>query len=141
MIELADAHGLALAAIGVTRRVEPLIDDVELRGRLRAMRKDAEEACDRCAALASAEMLERATIVEERARDMANAWFRAGTEPLGAWSFLAMSEAAELATWTAVAELAARRQDAAVAELAAWALPLQQEHLEVALSGAVRLAS
>ena len=31
--KLAEAHGLALAAIDVTRKTEALVDDVELRGR------------------------------------------------------------------------------------------------------------
>ena len=137
MQKLADAHGLALAAIEVTRRVEQIVDDVELRGRLRAMRKDAEETSDRCAALGTGA---RAVTIHERARDLANAWFKAGTDPLSAWSFLAMGEAAEVTTWAAVTELALQARDEAIAEIAAWALPVQQEHLATALSGAVRLA-
>jgi hypothetical protein len=139
--KLAEAHGLALAAIEVTRKVEPFVEDVELSGRVRAMRKDAEETSDRCAAIASADMLAHATTIQERARDLANAWFKAGTDPLSAWSFLAMGEAAEVTTWAAVTELALQAKDEGAAELAAWALPIQQEHLAIALSGAVRLAS
>lgn len=139
--KLADAHGLALAAIDVTHRLEPVVEDVELSGRVRAMRKDAEETRDRCIVLASAEMLSHATTIHERARDLANAWFKAGTDTLSAWSFLAMGEAAEVTTWAAVTELALQAEDEAVAELAAWALPIQQEHLATALSGSVRLAS
>ncbi len=126
--KLAEAHGLALAAIDATRKVEALVGDVELRGRLRALRKDAEEMRDRCLLLATGDMRAHARIVHERGADLAGAWFTAGTDPLGAWSFLAMAEAVEVTTW------------AAVAELAAWALALQQEHLATALSGAVRLA-
>jgi hypothetical protein len=139
--KLADAHGLALAAIEVTRKVEPFVDDVELSGRVRAMRKDAEETRDRCIVLATADMLAHATTMHERAADLAGAWFKAGTDPLGAWTFLAMGEAAEVTVWAAVTELALQAKDDAIAELAAWALPVQQEHLATALSGAVRLAA
>ena len=139
--KLADAHGLALAAIDVTRKVEPLVEDVELSGRLRAMRRDAEETRDRCIVVASSEMLAHATTIHERAADLAGAWFKAGSDALSAWSFLAMGEAAEVTTWAAVTELALQVRDDAVAELAAWALPVQQEHLATALSGAVRLAA
>lgn len=138
--KLADAHGLALAAIDVTRQVEERVGDVELRGRLRAMRKDAEETRDRCFLLATPQMVARANTIHERCADLAGAWFKAGTDALGAWSFLAMGEAAEVTTWAAVTELALQAAQSDVAELAAWALPLQQEHLATALSGAVRLA-
>jgi hypothetical protein len=138
--KLADAHGLALGAIDVTRKVEALVDDLELRGRVRAMRKDAEETRDRCVVLASADMHAHANTVHERAADLAGAWFKAGTDALSAWSFLAMGEAAEVTTWAAVTELALQAKDSEIADLAAWALPVQQEHLATALSGAVRLA-
>jgi hypothetical protein len=138
--KLADAHGLALAAITVTKQVEERIEDVELRGRLRAMRKDAEDTRDRCFLLATPDMLAHANTVHERCADLVAAWFKAGTDPLSAWSFLAMGEAAEVTTWAAVTELALQAGAIDVAELAAWALPLQQEHLATALSGAVRLA-
>jgi hypothetical protein len=138
--KLAEAFALSLAAIDVTRKVEPIVDDVELRGRVRSLRKDAEETRDRCAALATADMHAHAETIHERAADLAGAWFKAGTDGLSAWTFLTMGEAAEVAIWAAVTELAVQANDAAVAELAAWALPIQQEHLATALSGAVRLA-
>jgi hypothetical protein len=73
--------------------------------------------------------------------DLAGAWFKAGTGPLTAWQFLAMGEAAEVAAWSALDRLAARDGDAPLQELAAWALPIQQRHLQVALDGAVALAT
>jgi hypothetical protein len=139
--KLADAHGLALAAIDASRKVELLVEDVELRGRLRSMRKDAEETRDRCVLVATQEMRAHANTIHERASDLAGAWFKAGTDALSAWSFLAMGEAAEVTTWAAVTELALQAEDSEVAELAAWALPIQQQHLATALSGAVRLAA
>jgi hypothetical protein len=83
----------------------------------------------------------RANTIAERALDLSAAWFKAGTDPLSAWSFLAMGEAAEVTTWAALTELAVQAAAPDVAELCAWALPVQQRHLSVALSGAVRLAA
>lgn len=145
--KLADAHGLAIAAADLTRLVEPRIDDVELRGDLRTMRRDAEETRARCVEAETAlgeevarEMLSRANTVAERASDLAGAWFKAGTDPQSAWSFVAMGEAAEVTTWVAVTTFALQARAAGVAELADWALPVQQRHLELALGGALRVA-
>jgi hypothetical protein len=133
---LADAHGLAIAATAVTRLVE------ERTGTdLSALRRDAEETRARCERLERDEQRARAIAVSERALDVSHAWFKAGTDPLSAWSFLAMSEAGEVTTWAAVTQLAVQSGDEPVAELAAWALPLQEEHLAAALRGAVELAS
>jgi len=145
--KLAAAHGLAIAATDVTREVEARIPDVKLRGDLRAMRAEAEETRARCLRAEQGfgpgraeDMLHHANTIHERAADLAGAWFKAGTDPLSAWSFLAMGEAGEVTTWAAVTELALQMGAVDVADLAAWALPVQQRHLAVALGGAVRLA-
>jgi hypothetical protein len=145
--KLADAHGLAIAAAEATRLVEARIGDAGLRGDVRTMRREAEATRARCLEVeatlgeqVAVELLMHANTVAERASDLAGAWFRAGTDPLSAWSFLAMGEAGEVTTWAAVAALAVRARAAAIAELAEWALEVQQRHLEVALTGAVRLA-
>jgi hypothetical protein len=85
-------------------------------------------------------MLSHANAIAERASDVAGAWFKAGTDPSSAWSFVAMGEAAEVTTWVAVTALALQARASDVAALADWALEVQQRHLEVALGGAVRLA-
>lgn len=145
--KLAEAHGLALAASTVTRKVEERVDEPELVHALRQMRTEAEETRARCLVVEhgfddelATEMLHHANSTHMRSADLVGAWFKAGTGPLRAWSFLAMGEAAEVATWSALASLAARSEEAAVAELAAWALPIQERHLESALEGAVVLA-
>lgn len=143
--KLAEAHGLALAATVVTTKVGERTEDVRLLDPLRTMRADADETRVRCLAveerLASFDEV-RAHVVwtHERASDLAAAWFKAGTDPLRAWSFLAMSEAAEVAAWSAVAALGSRARSDDVTALAAWALPLQRRHLDVALDGSVALA-
>jgi hypothetical protein len=111
------------------------------------MQEEAAEVRARCLAVEQRfgdeladELLAHANTTRERAADLAGAWFKAGTSPLRAWSFLAMGEAGEVATWAALEALAARGGSDGIAELAAWALPLQRRHLELALDGAALLA-
>jgi hypothetical protein len=145
--QLARAHGLAIAASVATVTVEEHVDDAELRYALLEMRRDAEELRGRLLEVARSfgealaeELLARANTTSERGLDLAGAWFKAGTDALGAWTFLAMGEAGEVAAWRAVADLAGRG-DAAVADLAARALPVQERHLATALEGAGTLAA
>jgi hypothetical protein len=145
--KLAEAHGLAIAAAMVVDKVEERTLDLELRRRLWAMQEDAAEVRARCLAVEEGlgeelaeELLAHANTTREHAADLAVAWFKAGTSPLRAWSFLAMGEAGEVATWAALQALAARANTDGVAELAAWGLPLQRRHLELALDGAALLA-
>jgi hypothetical protein len=144
--KLAEAHGLAAAATAVTERVEQRVLDRSLLRTLWSLRQEAEELRARCLAAerafgpeVAAEMVAHANSTHERAADLAGAWFRAGTGPIAAWSFLAMAEAAEVATWTALHELAAGANGTGLAELVAWALPIQERHLAVALDGAAAL--
>lgn len=145
--KLSEAHGLAMAATTVTVHVAERVPDAALRVELEKMRRDAEETRARCLTAEHAfgdelatEMLAHANAVKETAADLLGAWFKRGTGPLAAWSFLAMGEAAEVASWAALRELAARADPAGVGALANWGLPMQERHLRVALEGAVRLA-
>jgi len=146
--KLAEAHGLAIAAAAVTRTVEARVEDADLRRELRFMRDDAEETRARCLRVERQlpeelfdELRAHATSTHEKAADLVGAWFKAGTDPLRAWSFLAMGEAGEVAAWTAVAALALRADQGDVAELAAWALPVQKRHLETVLAAIVPLST
>jgi hypothetical protein len=146
--KLAEAHGLAMAATVVTAKVEEIVSDAELQHELRHMRGDAEETRARCLAEearfgeeAAREMRSHAQTTKEKGADLVGAWFKAGTGPLAAWSFLAMGEAAEVATWRALVMLARKSPGgAAVEELARWAVDIQERHLRIALDGATRLA-
>lgn len=148
--KLAEAHGLAMAATVVTLKVEELLEDRTLRGELQELRRDAEETRARCVRVEegfdeelAGELLAHAVSTKEQSADLLAAWFKAGTGPLKAWVFLAMGEAAEVATWTALSRLAASSSSEAngVRELAEWALPVQQRHLRTVLDGADLLAA
>jgi hypothetical protein len=141
--KVAEAHGLAIAAAAVVDKVEERTLDLELRRRLWTMQEEAAEVRARCLAVErrlglEEELLAYANTTREHAADLAAAWFKAGTSPLRAWSFLAMGEAGEVATWAALDALASDANG--IGELAAWGLPLQRRHLELALDGAALLA-
>lgn len=145
--KLGEAHGLAMAATVVTERVQERTDDAALFVELRRLRDDAAEARARCLSAERAfepartdEILAHANTIKERASDLLGAWFKAGTGPLAAWSFLAMGEAAEVSTWSALVQLGRRADPDGIGALAEWGLPIQQRHLRIALDGAVRLA-
>jgi hypothetical protein len=145
--KLGEAHGLAMAAATVTERVQERTDDAALFVELRRLRDDAEEVRARCLSAERAfeparadEILAHANTIKERASDLLGAWLKAGTGPLAAWSFLAMGEAAEVSTWSALAQLGRRADPEGIGALAEWGLPIQQRHLQVALDGTVRLA-
>lgn len=145
--KLADAHGLAIAASIVTANVAERVSDPLLLDGLSSLGDDAEETRARCVLVARTfpdeiadEVRARASSTHESAADLVGAWFKAGTDPVRAWTFLAMAEAAEVAAWEAVAVLSARADAGDVGKLAAWALPLQKRHLTFALDGMVTLA-
>jgi hypothetical protein len=145
--KLGEAHGLAMAAAVVTERVQERTDDAALFVELRRLRDDAEESRARCLSAQRAfepaqadEILAHANTIKERASDLLGAWFKAGTGPLAAWSFLAMGEAAEVSTWSALVQLGRRADPDGIGALAEWGLPIQQRHLRIALDGAVHLA-
>lgn len=142
---LAEAHGLAIAASATVDRVEQRVLDRDLRRRLDELRLDAAETRARCLDAErslgdelAAEILAHANTVSDRAADLAGTWFRAGTGPLAAWTFLAMGEAGEVAAWSALRLLAAR--EGRFVELAEWGLEVQRRHLGLALEGVELLA-
>ena len=138
---LAEAHGLAIAASAAVDRVERRTADRDLRRRLDELRLDAAEARARCLDAERSfgdEVLARANTISDRAADLAGAWFKAGTGPLSAWTFLAMGEAGEVAAWSALRLLAER--EGRLMELAEWGLEVQRRHLELALDGVELLA-
>jgi hypothetical protein len=144
--KVGEVHGLALAAPAVLAKVADRVDDEALRFELRALEVDAHDVQKRCARVAAAwgeelywDVLAHSAYVERKAGELANAWFKAGTSAVQAYEFLAMAEAGEVAATLALRVLGVG--DAEAAELAAWALALQERHLQTALDGCVRAAA
>lgn len=146
--KLAEVHGLAMGATVITRKVQERTEDPGLQRELESMRTDAEETRARCVLVERIlpeelfdEVRAHAISTHETSADLVGAWFKAGTDPLRAWTFLAMGEAAEVAMWSALAALAGNAEEPNVAELVEWGLPIQRRHLQVALDGVVAVAA
>ena len=129
--KLAEAHGLAIASSVVAAKVEEQTRDSRLVRDLGLMRLEAHETRERCLAAEqafgedhAAEMLAHANSTSLTGADLLGAWFKAGTDLLKAWVFVAMGEAGEVAAWTAV-RLLADGAEPAVRELSEWSLPVQ----------------
>jgi hypothetical protein len=144
--KLAEAHGLAIAATRVMRTAERYLEDWVLRDVLDELRRDAGDVRARCLALERArwpelaeELLAQANTTSEHVGDLTASWFKAGTDPFRAWSFVVMVEAGEVAAWSALAGLAASADDERVCPPARSGLALQEHHLELALEGVARL--
>src|SRR5689334_4516633 len=130
--QLGEVHGLAIGASALTEQVQERVRARFLQETLRCLQDDAARTRERCLALEQR--------LGETPADLVGAWFKAGTGPVAAWTFLAMGEAAEVAAWRALAGLSSAARDAGpVRELCAWALPIQERHLELALEGAALL--
>ena len=139
--KLAEAHGLAIAAATVAPRVSEIVEQHELAALCDELRAETDQVRARCAHLEQEmgkELLAHANSTAARSLGLLEAWFTAGTDPLAAWTFLAMTEAAEVSTWAAIATLS---RGGEVAELASWALELQRRHLRVVLDSVGKLAS
>lgn len=143
--QLGEVHGLGMAASETVDHVEARVVNRELRRRLDTLRLDAGEVRGRCLEAEraygrelEAEIVAHANTVAEKAADLAGTWFKAGTGPLEAWSFLSMGEAGELSSWTALGSLAERECE--LVELARWGVDVQRRHLELVLAGALSVA-
>jgi hypothetical protein len=140
--KLAEVLGLALAAPVVLAKVEQRADDPSLA----EMREDAAEIQARCGAIAAAwgeqrwDALSHADLVQRKACELAAAWFKAATDAVQAYEFLAMAEAGELAATSALGALN-RGGEAEIEELVAFAWPVQERHLLAALEGCTRAAA
>jgi hypothetical protein len=137
--KLAEAHGLAISSSTVAAKLRDRIADPVVLEQLELMRTEADQTRQRCLVVESTfgeelgrEMLAHANSTSETGADLVGAWFKAGTDPLRAWLFLIMGEAAEVAAWSVVRELAEGTAEADVKQLAEWALPVQERHLALA---------
>jgi hypothetical protein len=144
--KLAEVIGLAMAAQGATDKVMKLVDDEELTQALKKTNAEAAEVEERCTAVAETldgkktAILEKARETKQEAVEMMQTYLGEAPDGLDGFEFLTMAEAGELGHWSVVSKMNEKARNPAIQEVADWALPLQEKHLNLALEGSLKLA-
>jgi hypothetical protein len=146
--KIAEVLGLAEASKGAAETVKGMLDEDEqdLASRLERMHEDAVETAERCTEVAGGfegkktAILDAARETKQEATEMMKTYLADEEEALDGFEFLTMAEAGEVGHWAIIKKLNERAGNAAVKDLAAWALPVQEEHLSVVLKSALELA-
>jgi hypothetical protein len=147
--KLGEVLGLAMAAQGATEKIKGLVakeGDDELVRTLERMHAEAAETEERCTDLAGevdgkkTAILEKAREVKQEATEMMRTYLGEDADALDGFEFLTMAEAGEAGHWSIVKTMAARAGDRQTLQLAEWAVPIQERHLQEAQQGSLRLA-
>ncbi len=144
--KLGEVLGLAKAAREATSKVARLVDDDRIVETLRRMGDEASETARRCEEVAGTRegkktaILDKARETTSEAKEMMSTYLGADPEGLDGLEFLSMAEAGEVSHVEILGTLGRTAGDAAVVELAAWALPIQERHLANVREGGVSLA-
>ena len=146
--KLGEVLGLAMAAQGATEKVKKLPELANDLGQvLDRMRAEAEETEQRGTELAGTfegkktAILEEAREVKQKATEMMQDYLDRAADALDGFEFLTMAEAGEVGHWEILQTLNERARNPQLAELCAWALPIQQQHFETARAGSLKLAA
>src|SRR3954462_7077386 len=144
--KLAEVTGLAGAAQEATKRVESLLDGGSLAERLREMREQAAETESRCLQVA-AERDGKKIAIEQKAREtkseaaeMMKTYLGEDSDELDGFEFLTMAEAGEVGHWAILGKLSEKAGEDEIRELVAWALPIQERHLNDVRELSLKLA-
>lgn len=144
--KLAEVLGLAQGAQGATKKIEGLVNDEQIAAQLQQMRQEAEETEERCSALADARegkqtaILEKAQETKSEATEMMQTYLGEDSDGLDGFEFLTMAEAGEVGHWAVLGKLNESANESEITELVDWALPIQEEHLQKAMDGSLKLA-
>ena len=146
--KLGEVTGLAMAAQVATEKVRALTDgeDAELAATLEQMHEEAAETERRCVALAGGlegkktAILDEAASTKGKAAQMLKTYLDSDSEALDGFEFLTMAEAGEVGHWSILKTLNENAGDSDVAQLVAWALPIQERHFAVVKGGSLKLA-
>jgi hypothetical protein len=146
--KIAEVLGLAEASKGATETVKGMLDDDEhdLASTLDRMHDEAAETAERCIDVAGGFDGKKTAIVEaaretkQEATEMMETYLEGEDEALDGFEFLTMAEAGEVGHWAIVKKFNDRAEIGSVTELAEWALPVQEQHLDLVLKGALDLA-
>jgi hypothetical protein len=145
--KLAEVIGLAQAAQGATEKVEGLVDDDQLKQRLRQMRSEAEETERRGTEIADdrdgkkTAILDKARETRQEAEEMMSTYLGDDADGLDGFEFLTMAEAGEVGHWAVLGKLNEKAGEDPVRELVDWALPIQERHFETVKDCSLTLAA
>jgi len=146
--KLGEVTGLAAAAQDVAKKVEGLLDDdSELLAAVRKMREESEETERRCTEAAGEREGKKTAILDKAAETKAEGkafmdiYLDEESDELDGFEFLTMTEAGEAGHWAILAKLNEKAGEAKLGELADWALPIQERHLEQVRQGSLELAA
>lgn len=145
--KIAEVIGLAQAAQGATEKISGLVEDDEIKQTLVKMKQEAVETEERTTQVAEnldgkkTAILEKARETKQEVTEMMRTYLGEDADALDGFEFLTMAEAGEMGHWSVVGKLNEKARHAELQEVIDWALPLQQEHLEKALTGSLELAA
>ena len=145
--KLGECLGLAMATQAATAIVIELTRELDeaLADRLATMQETSAETEERCSELAGSyardAILDLARATKGRSDRMLLAYLDAGSDALDGFEFLTIAVASEVAHWSALAQYNVRLDDEDLGELIAWAVPVQQRHLQTVLEGVRELAA
>jgi hypothetical protein len=146
--KLAEVLGLAQAAQAATKKVATLArqeKDTELLELLQRMGDEASKVEQRCDAATSSRDGVKTAIAKKARETKAEVngfmeTYLVDAEALDGMEFLSMAEAGELAHWEILAKLNETANDAEIATIVKFALPLQQAHVDAVREQSLRLA-
>ena len=147
--KLGEVIGLAMAAQGASEKVEKLVKEEgedDLLHALERMRQEAAETEERATQRAGTidgkktAVLEKARETKKEATEMMDTYLGSNPDALDGFEFLTMAEAGEVGHWMIVKTMAQRAGDSETLELAEWAVPIQEGHLEQVKQGSLKLA-
>lgn len=145
--KLGEVLGLARAAAETTQAVGKLPEaDGQLRKDLDRMRREAEEAAQRCEALlpdlgpGRGPVEETAEETRTEAAEMRDTYLGDDADALDGIEFMTMAEAGEVGHWRVLREMNSRAGHGGIGELVEFALPIQERHLDAVQSHLLRLA-
>ncbi len=144
--KLAEVIGLAQAAQGATEKVEGLVEQDEIKERLRQMREEAEETERRGTQLADERdgkktaILDKARETKQEAEEMMQTYLGDDADGLDGFEFLTMAEAGEVGHWAVLAKLNEQANEEPIQELVDWALPIQERHFATVKECSLTLA-
>jgi hypothetical protein len=145
--KLAEVLGLAGAAKDAADTVKGMLDDDEQRfgATLDRLKEEAAETVRRSTEVAAqfegkkTAVLDEARSVRGDAREMMQTYLEGEDDALHGFEFLTMAEAGEVGHWAILRKLNERAGIASVTELTDWAVPIQEDHLNLVLESSLEL--